>query len=527
MFGTPRRPPPARAQIDDARTQRAADRAAGSRYDTRRYLPHAVLATAFVVGLPAGAVWAFVPSGSGALLVASVPLAILVSVAAAGAGAAFWMRRPGSRDLVFADLMLWGWVRRLLAERRLAQAREVLGLGGAGHDVSADRRVAALRHLTEHLEAADPDTYGHTRRVTRHAERIARAMHLPPEEIARVRTAAALHDVGKLLTPPEILLKPGALTDAEFAVIERHPVDGAAMVAAIEDPAVTAMVRHHHERLDGAGYPDGLAGEAIPLGARIIAVADTFDAITSARAYHGPRTHKWALDILAGEAGDRLDAAAVSAFLGYYSGRRAVALSALVAAMPQRVTALAGSGSRGLSTGTTTIAHALPAVGAAALIAGPLAAAPQTRADAAEGRPRTPSRAHTAVVARAPAAAAPLRRAGSASASRAPRRRVGLVLPEDPPVARVPGPATPAASHDAGPAPAALPTPEPSAPRLPAAEPPAAAPPQAHVPQVELPRVELPHVELPHVELPHVELPHVELPAVDVPPLPGLDAPAG
>jgi putative nucleotidyltransferase with HDIG domain len=493
---------------------------APTRSNTRRYLPHAVLATAFVVGLPAAVVWALLPAGSHALLFASVPLAMLVSVAAAAAGAAFWMRRPGSRDLVFADLMLWGWVRRLRSERRLAEAHEVLGLGAvAGADVSVDRRVAALRHLTDHLEASDPDTYGHTRRVTRHSERIARAMHLPAEEVARIRTAAALHDVGKLLTPREILEKPGALTDAEFAVIERHPVDGAAMVAAIEDPAITAMVRHHHERLDGAGYPDGLHGDEIPLGARIIAVADTFDAITSARSYHGPRTHKRALDVLAGESGDRLDADAVTAFLGYYSGRRAVAWSALVAAVPERVTALAGSGSRGFSAGTASVAQALPAVGAAALIAAPHASVRQTPPEAAVPSAHVQAPAASAAVASTPAASvthAP-RRAGAPGRAAGTRRSVRLVLPEDPPTPRTP--AAPRAAAPAGPAAA----PDHGA-RRPASAPPSA--PAASHPAPTAPELQVPHVEvpgLPVVAVPALPVPAVPVPQVELPDVPGID----
>ena len=134
--------------------------------------------------------------------------------------------------------------------------------------------------------------------MTRHAYMIARGMGLPPAEIARIRTAAALHDVGKLDTPREVLNKPGRLSDEEFALIQRHPVDGAAMVAELGDDEVTAIVRHHHERLDGGGYPDGLEGSEIPLGARIIAVADTFDALTSTRPYRPGCRHKKALDIL-------------------------------------------------------------------------------------------------------------------------------------------------------------------------------------------------------------------------------------
>jgi putative nucleotidyltransferase with HDIG domain len=500
-----------------------------ARADTTRYLPHAVLATTFVTGLPAVAVWAFLPVGHPALLVVSVPLAIGVSVIAAAAGAAFWMRRPGSRDLVFADLMLWGWIRRLLAERRLSEARRVLGLelGAPGHDLPPDRRVEALRRLGERLEATDPETWGHTRRVTRHAERIARAMHLPPEQIAQIRTAAALHDVGKIHTPREILGKPGSLTDAEYTVVQRHPADGAAMVEAIEDPAITAMVRHHHERLDGRGYPDGLAGDAIPLGARIIAVADTFDAITSTRAYHGPRTHKRALDVLAGEAGERLDAAAVSAFVGYYSGRRVAAWSALVAMVPQRVVTWMGSGPRGLG------AQTLPAMGAAALIAGPLAAHPAGEERGAERA--VPGPAPLASSSAAPGtAAAPRRVAGAAPAPastgngrRAQRARTIAAAPPAQAGATPPDPAAPEpGAHPGTPAPApaqatpaqpdVLPRPAPPKPVTVDVPPVEVRVPEVTV-DVPLPVVDLPPVKLPAVNLPPAGLPAVELPPIDLP----------
>jgi putative nucleotidyltransferase with HDIG domain len=327
-----------------------------------------VVATVFVIVLPAFAVSALVPAAGAAWLLVSVPLAIVLSVVAASAGAEFWMRRPGSKDLVFADLMLWGWLRRYRAVRRLAEAREVFGHDAKGLD--ADQRIEALSRLSSLLDARDAYTHRHSRRVTRHAERIAGRMHLSPAEVAKVRTAAALHDVGKIHTPSEILHKAGRLTEAEFAVIKRHPSDGADMLSGIEDREITAMVRHHHERVDGTGYPDGLSGEEIPLGARIIAVADTFDAITS-RSYRGASSHKRALDILAKEAGTQLDRGAVSAFLGYYSGRRSVAWSALLTAAPHRLLAWLGSSSQGLAAGMPSLALTLPALGAAALLAVP------------------------------------------------------------------------------------------------------------------------------------------------------------
>jgi hypothetical protein len=261
--------------------------------------------------------------------------------------------------------MLWGWARRCWAERRLTRARELYeSARKAGPTVSID----LLQGLSKRLEARDTYTHGHSRRVARHAASIARTMRLSPTEIAKIRTAATVHDVGKLHIPREILNNPGRLTDEEFAIVKLHPGDGAEMLAEVGDPEIAAMVRHHHERIDGHGYPDGLTGSQIPLGARIIAVADTFDAITSARAYRRASNHKKALDILSREAGSQLDGAAVAAFLRGYSPRRSLALLAFATAIPERIFAglQAASSSVGVGVGTTSI---LPLVGAAGLFA--------------------------------------------------------------------------------------------------------------------------------------------------------------
>jgi hypothetical protein len=191
---------------------------------------------------------------------------------------------------------------------------------------------------------------------------------LSDEQVAKVRTAAAVHDVGKISTPREVMNKPGKLTEEEYEVMKRHAIVGAAMAARINDPEITGMVRHHHEQLDGGGYPDGLSGSDIPLGARIIAVADTFDAITSARPYRAAQQHKRAMRILRRAAGTQLDPRAVEAFLGYYSGRRSVAGWSIVAAAPQKLGALLGSLVH--TTGAASISQGVAAFGAAAAIAG-------------------------------------------------------------------------------------------------------------------------------------------------------------
>jgi len=330
------------------------------------YLPLALLATASVVFLPAVIVAAIMPRGGVALAFASIVVAVATSLAIAAAEAALWKRCPRSRDVLFADLMLWGWARRRWAERRLARARALYDSATrAGPTVS----IELLTGLTNLLEARDAYTHGHSQRVARYAERIARAMRLDPVQVAKVRTAAAVHDVGKLYTPRSILNNPRRLSEEEFDVMKRHAGDGADMLAAVGDPEIAAMVRHHHERIDGSGYPDGLAGAEIPLGSRIIAVADTFDSITSNRPYRRADTQKRALDILSREAGRQLDGDAVGAFRHRYSARTSVAGWAFAVAALQRALAVIQTGTASLATAVGGLGSLLPAFGAAGLLA--------------------------------------------------------------------------------------------------------------------------------------------------------------
>lgn len=211
---------------------------------------------------------------------------------------------------------------RWSAERRLAAALQLLRGAGGANDLSRGRRAELLTELAAELESRDPWTHGHSRRVAQHAAMIATRMGLSERHVRLVRAAAELHDVGKINTPRAVLHKPGKLTEVELGLIELHPVDGAEIVSTLGDPDLTAMVRHHHERLDGSGYPDRLTAPEIPLGARIIAVADTFDAITSTRPYRPARTDHEALEILEEEAGGRLDPVGVNAFRAYYAERQ-------------------------------------------------------------------------------------------------------------------------------------------------------------------------------------------------------------
>jgi HD-GYP domain-containing protein (c-di-GMP phosphodiesterase class II) len=243
-------------------------------------------ATGLVVGAPVVLTWWLRSAG----IVTSLPLNILVGVAASLAtselGRRVWELMPSSEDVLFNEVLLWGYVRRRLTQRRLASAKALLGAiaaDGAGATAGLDR-VSLLEGLVECIETRDRYLHGHSRRVARYAWMIATHLGLDDETVAHVRTAAAVHDVGKIHTPRAVLHKPGRLTDEEFEIIKRHSPDDSEMVKALCDEQITAMVRHHHERLDGTGYPDGLAGSEIPLGARIISVADTFDAITSSSA---------------------------------------------------------------------------------------------------------------------------------------------------------------------------------------------------------------------------------------------------
>jgi putative nucleotidyltransferase with HDIG domain len=177
----------------------------------------------------------------------------------------------------------------------------------------------SLLGLANAIEAKDPYTRGHSERVGAWSRRIALRLRLSPAEVETVAQAGLLHDIGKIGVPEPVLRKHGPLDAAEWVVMRRHPVTGAQIVAPFEHLAGAAVIiRHHHERCDGSGYPDGLAGDAIPLGARIVAVADVFDALTSERPYRAAFSSVAAIDHLVSEAGIRLDAIVVTAALHAY-----------------------------------------------------------------------------------------------------------------------------------------------------------------------------------------------------------------
>ncbi len=151
--------------------------------------------------------------------------------------------------------------------------------------------MAVVRDWGQSIESADRYTFGHCERVAAYGQRLSQALALDPATETTIRLGAYLHDLGKVRVPHEILNKPGKLTDDEFAIMKMHPAWGVELVAAVEFPwDIKPIIRSHHEKYDGSGYPDRLQGDEIPLNAQIICAVDVYDALTSTRSYRGAMT---------------------------------------------------------------------------------------------------------------------------------------------------------------------------------------------------------------------------------------------
>jgi HD-GYP domain-containing protein (c-di-GMP phosphodiesterase class II) len=175
--------------------------------------------------------------------------------------------------------------------------------------------VRSLSRLADQLDATAGAGTEHARRVAAYAAATAREFGITGRDLVVLEVGAALHDLGKLCVRKTVLAKPGPLTEQEWDVMRLHPAAGARALATIVGvPEVVAIVRWHHERWDGTGSPDGLRGERIPLGARIVAVADAFQAMTETRPYRGPLTERAARARLREAAGTQFDPACVDAF---------------------------------------------------------------------------------------------------------------------------------------------------------------------------------------------------------------------
>ncbi len=183
--------------------------------------------------------------------------------------------------------------------------------------------VESVTALAEAVEMRDPYTGGHIRRVVAYSLLLGDELELPADELENLRLGATLHDIGKIAVPDHILRKPGPLNAEEAAVMRRHPGDGAAIVSRIASLApVLPVVRSHHERLDGKGYPDGLSGDQISMPARIAAVADTYDAITTSRPYRAGLDPATAAAEIRKDSGSRLCPTVVAAFERLYGSGR-------------------------------------------------------------------------------------------------------------------------------------------------------------------------------------------------------------
>jgi len=183
----------------------------------------------------------------------------------------------------------------------------------------SDLHLATIEALALAIDAKDQTAQSHVRRVQVYAAGLARALGMTDNEIQGVKTAALLHDIGKLAVPEHILSKPGPLTQEEFQKIRIHPQVGAEIINGVPFPyPVAPLILSHHERWDGKGYPTGLKGEEIPLGARILAVVDYFDALMSERPYHKAISLEAALGLLRQEAGKGLDPRVVQTFIDMY-----------------------------------------------------------------------------------------------------------------------------------------------------------------------------------------------------------------
>jgi putative nucleotidyltransferase with HDIG domain len=210
-------------------------------------------------------------------------------------------------------------------------------LDSALHVAQLNVLVSTVHTLSTAIGARDEVTPRHVRRVQHGTLSLARELGVTDEDtLCGLEAAALLHDTGKIAVPEHILNKPGRLTASEFEMMKRHAPIGAQVLAAIEFPyPVAPVVRHHHENWDGTGYPDGLRGEEIPLGARILSVVDCFDALTSDRPYRGRMTAEAALRIIIDRRGTQYDPTVVDAFVACYERIRPPRAAAPAPAVPE------------------------------------------------------------------------------------------------------------------------------------------------------------------------------------------------
>ncbi len=243
---------------------------------------------------------------------------VQTAVSCLSVGALDYLTKPFHLEEVRARITSVLERRRLVLENREYQTRLEQKVQAQARRIE-QQFLGGVQALAEALEAKDPYTHGHSVRVSQYATAIAHRLGLPPHVIRAVTLGGRLHDIGKIGVREDILTKPARLTPKEYAHVMTHPIVGWRILSAmvIDQPELLNIVRSHHERMDGAGLPDGLLGDEIPLEARIVSVADSFDAMTSGRRYRddGGKVVGDAIAELHRCAGTQFDSECVNAFV--------------------------------------------------------------------------------------------------------------------------------------------------------------------------------------------------------------------
>jgi len=234
----------------------------------------------------------------------------------ASLGVACWPSDGVAKEEIIARADAALYLAKHMGRNRTCLSTELAESATLAEMKKQTQNLSTVYALAAAVEAKDPYTYGHSQKVTRYGVAIAQQLELSEQQVATLRAAALLHDIGKIGIPDTILRNEGSISEKEWAVIRTHPERGVKIVQQIADlNACLPAIMHHHERYDGSGYPLRLSGEKIPLEARILAIADAYDAMTSPRSYHvAPYTKQEAIEEMKRCSGAQFDPALVDVF---------------------------------------------------------------------------------------------------------------------------------------------------------------------------------------------------------------------